>query len=86
MEFAPLDFFPSFTSQPMDYEEVELDLDLAKNDVEDSGSTYHEEESASSLENSNSSKKTTKSNSSENHNMVKQLVITIKQMAGKLIK
>ena len=42
MEFAPLDFFPSFTSKPMDFEEAEAELDLAKNDMEDSGSTYLE--------------------------------------------
>lgn len=87
MEFAPLDFFPTFTPSPIDYEEIEPELDLAKNDLDDSRSTLQEEESVSSNDtSSNDSKKSVKSTSSENHNMVKQLVITIKQMAGKYIK
>ena len=85
MEFAPLDFFPSFTCQSVICEEPDLEIDLAKDDIECSRSTFQEEES-SSYEISTSSKKSLKSNSSENHNMVKQLIITIKQMAGKYIK
>ena len=86
MEFAPLDFFPTFNRHEVDFEEMEPELELAKNDVEDSGSTVNEEDSVSASETYSSSKKSLKSSSSENHNMVKQLIITIKQMTGKFVK
>ena len=65
---------------------MQPELELAKNDVEDSGSTVNEEDSVSVFETYSSSKKSLKSSSSENHNMVKQLIITIKQMTGKFVK
>ena len=86
MEFAPLDFFPTFNTPTMESSEFIPELELAKDDVESSASTFHEEENLSVSEPSDSSKKAFKSSSSENHNMVKQLIITIKQMVGNYIK
>lgn len=86
MEFVPLDFFPSVKPNTIEYEEENFQLDLVKLTSEESGSTHLEEESLNSSETLTTSKKSVGPSPSENHNMVKQLIITMKQMIGKNIE
>lgn len=82
MEFAPLDFFPTFSTPTRGPSDLVSEFQLAKDDIESSVSTFHDEDNLSVSDHSESSKKSFKPCSSENHNMVKQLIITIKQMVG----
>ena len=47
MEFAPLDFFPTFNTPTMESSEFIPELELVKDDIESSASTFHDEENRS---------------------------------------
>lgn len=84
LEFTPMDFF-AVSKPAADPADLVPEVDLVKHENEESGTTLFGEDSPLSHSSTTTSKKTISSSSSDNHNMVKQLVITIKQMVGKYI-